>query len=320
MADGHAKHEKIPLAWLSVFLGLGVFSISISPILIRYASEAPGFAVAALRNVFATILLAPFAWVKIRHEVLAFSRKDYLLIGGAGVVLGLHFITWIESLYHTSVASGSVLVAITPIFLGILGFLFLRERLNILMVLSICVAVSGAILISIGTGSENVAVAEPNALFGNSLALTAALFYSIYLLIGRVVRQGTSWLGYVFPLYFVVSITTVIFALSQGVSLLGYDWTVYALCGAMAVGPSIIGHGSFNFAVKYLRAAILGVLGLLEPVIASLFAYFLFGEKPAVLAMMGMSLVLGSVVWAVLLEREKQRQGEEDVPTEDTPS
>jgi len=307
MADEQAQHESIPIAWIAVFLGLGVFSISISPILIRYANDAPGFAVAALRNVFATLLLAPFAWVKIRHEVRAFSRRDFLLIGGAGVVLGLHFITWIESLYHTSVASGSVLVAITPIFLGILGFLFLRERLTGLMVLSICVAVGGAILISVGTGSENVAVAKPNALLGNSLALTAALFYSIYLLIGRVVRQGTSWLGYVFPLYFVVSVTTVVFALSQGVSLWGYDWSIYALCGAMAIGPSIIGHGSFNYAVKYLRAAILGVLGLLEPVIASLFAYFLFGERPATLALMGMVLVLGSVVWAVLLERDKQR-------------
>lgn len=303
-SDASLASRSTPSVWLYVFLGCGIFSISISPILIRFASEAPGFAIAALRNVFATLLLAPFAWRKIRHEVRAFTRKDALLIGGAGVVLGLHFITWIESLYHTAVANASVLVAITPIFLGILGFLFLRERLSGKMVAAIVLAVVGALVMTLGSDTSNVAVASPHPLLGNSLALTAALFYSIYLLIGRVVRQGTSWLAYVFPLYFVVSVTTVVFALSQGVSLLGYDWWVYALCGAMAIGPSIIGHGAFNYAVKYLRAAVLGVLGLLEPVIASLLAFLLFHEQPSPVALFGMLLVFASVAWTLVLERK----------------
>ncbi len=277
-------------------LMVGLLSISFSPILVRFASEAPGEAVAVWRTVMATLLLAPAALVRIGPEVRRFTRREHGFIVAAGVVLAFHFITWIESLYHTTVASASVLVAMSPIFLAVLGFLFLRERLALRTVVAVLVAVLGAVLIGVGDAGDARAA---RAVLGNSLALGAALLVSVYLIIGRVVRQQTSWLAYVFPVYTVVALTTVGFAVLRGVPLFGYEPAFYGLCALMALGPQLLGHGSINYAIKYFPAAIIGLLTLLEPVVASVAAYVLFGEQPGLVAAMGMALVLAAVLAAL---------------------
>ena len=288
-------------ALLYVALGLGVISFTFSPILVRWASEAPGQAVAVWRTAFAVLLLAPAAWWRIGSAVRSFSMPDVLLITGAGILLGVHFIAWIGSLYHTTVASASVLVTTSPIFLVVLGYLVLDERLSWSTVVAIMISVGGAVLI--GWGDAQGVGVGPNPLWGNSLALAASLFASLYLLIGRVVRQQVDWLAYVFPLYAVAALTTLGAAWWQGVPLWGYNAEFYGLCLLMAIGPQILGHGSFNYALHYLPAALVGMLALLEPVGSSALAVVLFGEVPSGLAIAGMCTVLAAVAAVVWTER-----------------
>lgn len=293
-----------------LILTCGVISFTFAPILVRWANDAPGLAIAAWRNVLAVVMLAPFALVRIRDEVRAFDRTDILLIGAAGLFLGLHFITWIESLYHTTVASASVFVTTSPVFLAVLGFFLLGERLSWKTLAGVGTAVSGAILIGWGDAGTNASLGGDGAIWGNALALSASLLVSVYLLIGRIVRQNVSWLAYVFPLYAVSALTTLVAAWSVGTPLFGYDLAFYGLCGAMALGPQIIGHGAFNYGVQFLPATLVGMMALLEPVGASALAFVFFAEVPLPLAVVGMLIVLGGVslvIWS--------RRGEDVEPT-----
>ena len=77
-------------------LAFGLLSVMLSPILVRFAGAAPGMAVAVWRTVFAAVLLAPFAVPRIGPEVRQFSRREWVLVLGAGILLGLHFVAWIE--------------------------------------------------------------------------------------------------------------------------------------------------------------------------------------------------------------------------------
>ena len=294
------QHARPPFVYPVLFFG--VLSFSISAILIRFAGEMPGLAVATWRTVFAVILLAPYALPRIGEEVRRFTRRERLLIMGAGIMLGLHFVTWIESLYHTTVASASVIISTTPIFLAFFGYWLLRERLSRAVLVSLVLAVAGTALIAWGDmlGPHQF----EGALLGNGLAFSAVLFQCFYMLIGRVVRQKTSWTAYVFPLYVGAAFTTLSVSLIRGVPLFGYDLSLYGLCALMALLPQILGHGSFNFALRYFKAAFLGLLGLTEPVIASLLAYFLFDELPTPIALAGMALVLVSVMYVLLVGRK----------------
>ena len=284
--------EHVPLrVWLVLMAGLAV--LGASAILIRFASDAPGLAVAVWRTVFAAVLLAPVGMVKARKEIRLLQRRDVLLIGLAGLLLGLHFIVWIESLYHTSVASASVLVTTSPLFIAIFGYLVLRERLRTRTVVAILVAVGGAALIGL---AETRAGVFPNALWGNGLALSAALLFAVYILIGRAVRLRTAFLAYLLPLYLVAALTCLAVALVRGVPL-AQPPSVLGLCLLMALGPQLLGHGAFNYAVRYLPAALLGLLSLTEPIGASLLALVLFGEIPTVLALVGMFVVMSAIAF-----------------------
>lgn len=281
-----------------VLLALGVLSFTMAPILVRWASGAPGLAIAVWRTVLAAGGLAPVLLWQGVPEMRRFTQKDVALILAAGVALGLHFIAWIESLYHTSVASASVLVTTSPLFLAVAGRLLLSERLARGTVIGIVTAVAGAGLI--GWADAGHSSFGPEAWWGNTLALSAAVLVSAYLLIGRVVRQKVSWLAYVGPLYAVAAGTALVVAWAEGVSLVGYSPRFYLLCAGLAVGPQLLGHGSFNYALQYVPAAVVGMLALLEPVGASLLAYALFGEAPTPWAVAGMLTVLsgvGLVIW-----------------------
>ncbi len=120
-----------------------------------------------------------------------------------------------------------------------------------------------------------------------------------YLIIGRVAWHGLDWLTYVLPLYTVAALTLLTIALATGMPLTGYAPRIYLISLAMALGPQLLGHGSFNLAVKYITAAMLGLFALTEPIGASLLAFALFGEQPAPLSLIGMALALVAVALAL---------------------
>ena len=276
-------------AWLALFVGLTAISTSV--LFIRWAASAPAETVAVWRTVFGASLLVPVAAMKARSEIREMSVREWALIAGSGIFLGLHFVTWIASLYHTSVASASALVAVSPLFLAVLGYFLLQERLSGRQLASLFLAVAGVTALGwIDRSPTGQAVAHP--LLGNALALSAAGFVSVYLLIGRIVRQRRSWLAYVAPVYVVTALTTVVVALVQGIPLLGWGWEIYALCLGMAFVPHLLGHGSLNWSLKYLSATTAGLASLGVPVLSSAWGAVAFYEVPSPLAIGAMGLIL----------------------------
>ncbi len=294
-----AGKESRP-AHVYAVLAVGVVCIASSAILVRFADEGPAIAVATWRLSFAVLLLLPLALRSVPKQLRAFSRRDHLLILISGIALGLHFATWIESLYLTSVASSTVLATTSPIFLAILGFIALGERVRARVGFAIGISMLGSLLIAAGDSFALEVMPGAMPLLGNTLALSAAMLVSVYLLIGWSIRQRSSWIGYVFPVNFIAAVTIIIIAILRGVPIFGYSPSFYLLCLIMAIFPQLLGHGAFNYAVKYVPAVILGILTLAEPVIASIAAYFLFDEAPVWIAVIGMILVLTGVGVAIV--------------------
>ena len=293
-----AGRGATPAVWAA--LGVGLLVIGTSPILVRLAGDVPALALAAWRVVFVTALVLPVAAVRSGAEIRALGRRDRLLIGAAGAVLGLHFMAWIAAVQLTSVASASVLVTLSPVFIVVLGAVFLRERPTRRVLAAIVVAVAGAALIGASGGGAGQ---YPDPVLGNALALLAALLVAVYLLIGRAVRQRTSFLAYFAPLNAAAAVTCVGVCLAAGVPL-ALPLPALAFAFALGVGPGLIGHGSFNLALGSLTAAFLGLLSLGEPVISATLAFVAFGERPAPLALFGMAVVLAAISAVLVAGRE----------------
>lgn len=285
-----------------IVLFIAVAAMSWAGPLVKFSS-APAPVVSAWRLVFSVAFIAlvllirrrTIAWVKL-------DQRDWVLATIAGVMLALHFWTWIASLRYTSVASSVVLVDMQPIFVAILSGAFLGERATTRQWGGIFVACVGAVVVALADARGGVGLSR-SALFGDVLALAGAVFVSCYYVIGRTLRQKLDLWVYIGIVYGIAALVLVlIVGLDPGADLIGYpkrDWLIFA---ALAAGPMMLGHTGVNYALRYVRAYVANIAILGEPVGATLIAWLLpqLHEVPApgVLAgavMIGTGIVLNVV-------------------------
>lgn len=295
-AGPRAADGPVP-AWVKALVAVGLVCFGISSPLVRLAGDTPALAIAAWRCLMVTALLAPVTLARERATFAAMPAREWALVLAAGLALGVHFIAWIVSVQLTTVAAASVLVNTTPLWIALLGVVTLRERPDRRTALAIGAGVAGATLIGAGSAGAGVAV---NAALGNAMALGAAVLVSVYLLVGRSVRQRRTFLAYFVPVNAIAAVLAVGACFVLGVPL-ALPGPTLALIGAMALGPGLLGHGSFAVALRWVPAATLGLLSLAEPVLASGIAAVAFGEVPSVVAVVGMAMVLAAI--AAVLRR-----------------
>jgi drug/metabolite transporter (DMT)-like permease len=285
-----------------VVLAAGVVITSFASILIRYAqdADAPSLTIAAGRLLFAALILSPLAWWRVGGELRRLERRDLLFALGSGAFLAVHFASWISSLEFTSVASSAALVATNPLWVGLASLLLFRERLAGPTMAGIGLTLAGTVLIGL---SDSASSSAPNPALGNSLALIGAAAGSGYLLIGRNLRRRVSVLAYIWLVYSSAAAVLLPWALLAGQSLLGLSPVAYLLILGLAIGPQLLGHTSFNYALSALSATFIAVAILGEPVGSAILALLIFGETFAPLQLLGFVLLLTGIAIATLGER-----------------
>jgi len=285
-----------PRVFAVLLVAVGV--ISTAAILIKLA-EAPAIIIAAYRLGVTGVLVGPTAFALRRSELRDLDRRDWLLSLTSGAFLSLHFIFWISSLQLTSVASSVILVTTNPIFVGLGSVFILRERLPRTLISGIGLAVLGGAMI----GSGDLSLGG-RALTGDLLALLGGIAHSGYLLIGQRVRVKMDALSYIAIVYGMAAVLTLIAAVLSGISFVGYPTMTYVWMVLLAIGPQIVGHSSYNWALRYVSAAAVAVLILGEPVGASILAYFLLDEALTWWKIAGGALVLSGIYLATRVAHE----------------
>lgn len=305
------------LPYLVLFAG--VLIASTAAIMVRFAQDAgvPSLAIAAGRLTLAALLLTPLAWMRAGAELRALSRRDLGLAVASGALLAVHFASWISSLAFTSVASSAALVATNPLWVGLASLLLFRERLSPLTLAGIGATLLGTLLIiltdmvgpNLGAlfallvagdraglqallAAAADASAQPNPTLGNLLALVGAATVSGYLLIGRNLRRRLSVLAYIYVVYSSAALILLAWTLLAGVPWLGFSPYAYLLILALALGPQLLGHTAFNYALSALSATFVALAILGEPIGSALLALALFNEGFAPLQLVGFVLLL----------------------------
>jgi drug/metabolite transporter (DMT)-like permease len=279
-----------------VVLTIGLTTFGFAPILVKFATDYSALQLVAIRTLGAFLLLVPFYLFQKRS-----NKYDVKPVGNearwmalAGIALGLHFILWISSLYYTSVASASVLVTIHPIMLIVAERALYKMKFPLTVWIGVLIAFSGSVLL--GISDYNTGGDFANPILGNTLAFTAAAIFAVYFLIGRKIRQNRSWLGYVFPVYgYAAGTCLLVLLIMEGIPRSVDPMLVWLGLG-LAVGPQLMGHGSLNYAVKYVSPTLLSTLILTEPIFATLLAFFILGELPALISFIAIIITLFGVV------------------------
>jgi drug/metabolite transporter (DMT)-like permease len=287
-------------------LGLisGILAASTAAIFIRFAQAdgAASIVIAAARLTIASLVLAPFAFTKHRQLILRLSLKDWALALLAGLFLALHFATWISSLEYTSVASSVVLVTTTPLWVALLAPIVLHERLGRLAFFGLLIALVGGTVIAISdlciwsSSTLNCQTAglsfTRTSIIGDLLALIGAWMAAGYLIVGRKLRVGLPLLPYVFIVYGMAAVILLGLTAALGASLIDFQPTAYLWFVLLALIPQLLGHTSFNWALKYVPASFVSVILLGEPIGSTVLAFLIFRESPGWVKIIGACLLL----------------------------
>jgi len=279
-----------------LYLILAVFSVSWAAILIKLCS-APPLVIAFYRMFIASVILCPLVFLKHFSGLKQLLNETLKLAILSGIFLGLHFAFWVTSLFYTSVSASVVIVATQPVFVALFSLIFLKERANWLTWSGIILALGGVVVIGGGDFAN---------LKGDILALLGAIMAAAYLTLGRNIRKKYDLVPYIFTAYLVSSIVLAIFIVIFGdsfspLTLENLGWFIL-----LAIVPTLIGHSLYNWLLKYVKAYLVGISILGEPIGASIWAFLIFKEIPQTSLYLGAVLIILGVILALRGERRQK--------------
>ena len=260
--------------------------------LVRLAPEVPSVSAAFWRTALVGLALAPTLVPRAARAPL--HARGWALGVVAGLLLALHFWSWIESLHRTTVLRSTLLVCLTPLWTGLLEWTFLRQAPARRTWIGLGVAIAGVLCMNAGAAG-GPGVVTP---LGDGLALVGGALSAAYLFVGRLLRPTMALAPYGGLVFFSCALWLAPIAWLSGAPLWGWDAAAWGALVAMALGPQLLGHLGLNYAVRYLPAVIVSALILVEPVGASALGAAVLGEWPGLFEVLGGAIVLAGVAWA----------------------
>ena len=282
-----AAHRAAYLRGSLLVLAAGMFW-SFTGVLVRSAPVSDGWQYLGWRSVGAAAFFWLYSHLSARGSPIANFRKLGRLGWVATLAILLASLSYIFALKSTTVAATLFLSSCAPLLTGLLAWVFLRERLDLVSLCAIGVGLAGVALMMLGKPDGAV------TLFGNALALNSALMFGVFNVCLR--RAPERDFGSTMFVYALIAVAISLAAtLLNGKSLAPPPGEIAI---ALFNGFVFIGVGSALFiaGAAHVPAAGLAVLSQTEAVFGPLWVALLIGEIPAPLAILGGALILGAVV------------------------
>lgn len=281
--------------WALPALLFGAVAIGFAPIFVRLSELGPT-ATAFYRLLFA--LPALWLWLAVtERRGRRVAAPPPGAVGWSFVLAGLFFAAdlavWHWSLRFTSVANATLFPNFAPVFVTLAGFFLFGERFSRLFVLGMFCALGGAVIL-MGKSFD----LGPRHLLGDALALTTALFYAGYIVVvGRLrARRSTAaimaWSG------LVTGAALLPVAVLSGESLIATGLEGWVVLIALGLFSHALGQSAIAYALAHLPAAFSSVALLLQPAVAALLAWLLFGEALGPWQMAGALVILAGIALA----------------------
>lgn len=288
---------------IAIPLAISIIAISFSAIFVKW-SDAPATILSMYRMWLAGILMLPMVYIN-RKEFKKLSKKDWLLLLFSGAFLALHFALWFGSLKLTTVASSTIILALQPLVSLLGGFLLYKERTTSAAIMTMGIAIIGAMMI--GWGDIGLSKAS---LLGDLLSFLSVIAVVGYLLIGQsIVKKISHWV-YTSSVFLFAAILLTIFNLITSEALTGYppkEWGIFLL---LAIVPSL-SHVINNWLLNYVNATTISMSILGEPVGATILAVILLNERLTGSQIAGGVLVLAGVFY-FLLQQQKPKSVQQE--------
>jgi len=271
----------------SLLIFIGAICLSFGGTIVKSFEGANLWQILFWRQFFFSIIVALYLFVTYKKN---FFKSFYIsglpgFIGG--LFLGIGFVAYVFSMYTTTVANTNFIITTETIFLAVFGYFLLKEKINLITLISIILGMSGVLIIL----GSSLSIQSSEQFFGNIIAFIMPISFAILVIVIRKYPNVD-----MVPAQFVAGIFAAIIGLfiAGNISISLHDLFLAFLAGFFQIGFGFI---LITIGSQTTPAAVVGVLMLTESVFGPLWAWLFINEVPPMSVLAGGSIIIFSILF-----------------------
>jgi drug/metabolite transporter (DMT)-like permease len=269
-------------------VAIGAFCYSTLIIFTRLTSGLDAMQIAFFRAFFAFLFFC-LLLIRFREplDLLKYKNKVVFLIG-AGIAMGVTAALYIYAVQHTTAANAALLVNSAPIYIAFLAPWLLKEERPRYTWLSLGLILVGIILITQVYQSK----IDLNSLNGIFAGIISGFTYALTMLFSRYLRKSISGFTQTFWSTGVASLLLLPWVFQAPTEVILKNLPILIPLGIISLG---IASFLYFIALSKLKAQVVSIVAILEPVSGVLIGFLMFGEPLTLTSLIGSLLVLTSI-------------------------
>jgi drug/metabolite transporter (DMT)-like permease len=266
---------------------LGALSLSFGGLIVKKFEGSTEWQILFWRSFFFTLTVLFFLLINYKKKTFNSFYKSGLPGFFGGIILSLGFCGYVYAMSNTSVANTNFIISLQILFLAIFGYIFLKEKISTITLISIFLALTGVILM-IGNDMK------PGNLSGNLAAFTMPITFAVLIMIVRKFPTVD-----MVPAQFVAGVSSCLIGIgicsyySHSLMISSHDIFLGFLAGVFQVGFGFI---FITIGARSTPSAIVGIIMLSESVLGPIWAFLFASERPSIFTLIGGAIILFAVL------------------------
>ena len=283
--------KKLP-GTLLIFLG--AVCLSFGGLIVKSFEGANLWQILFWRQFFFSIIVVLYLLFRYKKNFF----KSFYISGLPGFIGGLFlsigFAAYVFAMYTTTVANTNFIITTETIFLAIVGYFFLKEKIDLITLASITLGMSGVLLIL----GSSLSIQSSEQFIGNIVAFIMPISFAILIMIVRKYPSVD-----MVPAQFIAGVSAAVigFIVAGKLSISFHDLFLAFLAGFFQIGFGFI---LITIGSQTTPAAVVGVMMLTESVFGPLWAWLFINEVPPTAVIIGGSIIIFSILFQSFFSRK----------------
>ena len=274
-----------------ILILMGSFFLSYGGIVVKSFKGADLWQIVFWRSIFCAMTIGIFLLITYKKKAI----EKFKIAGFPGFVAGffmsLSFSSYVFAMYHTTVANVNFIIPSQIIFLAMVGYFFLKEKISVYTLISIVLALSGILLmVGFSVSSEGF--------LGNIVALLIPISFTALV---TVVRKNPN--VDMVPAMFIAGLLAALYAslIVKSFYISPKDLFLAFFLGTFQIG---LGFICLTIGSKSTPAAIVGIFSLTEAILGPIWAWIFINEVPPLIVIIGGAIIMFSVLFQSFFTRK----------------
>ena len=265
----------------------GAITLSFGGIIVKSFEGANLWQILFWRQIFFSITIVIYLFFTYKKNFFKSFYDSGLPGFFGGLALSVGFVAYVFAMYTTTVANTNFIISLETIFLALFGYFFLKEKINLITLISIILGISGVLIIL----GNSLSIQTSEQFIGNVIALIMPISFAILVIIVRKYPNVD-----MVPAQFTAGIAAALigFFIADQLIMSSKDFILASIAGIFQIGFGFI---LITVGSRATPAAVVGVLMLIESVLGPLWAWLFINEVPPLTVLIGGGVIIFAILF-----------------------